>query len=214
MDNADPLLVRARAEGARLAAAEREALVARADYHAAVRRLHLAGASFREIADALGLSHQRVQQIVSTAGGSWWRRTWRRRGLPADAALRALTTTPATLFGVSDRLGTIEANRLACLTITDGDLFARKTKVVETWVAGQRFEIEPEPIRDVVGDWRLTFDWPDDEGGERPGELLLNIKQNGKLTAKIRPAATLPASSSAARRPRVPRPAQQERIGA
>ncbi|HET9369169.1 MAG TPA: ClpX C4-type zinc finger protein [Vicinamibacterales bacterium] len=95
MDSADPLLLKARAEGARLAAAEREALVARADYHAAVRRLHLAGASFREIADALGLSHQRVQQIVSTAGGSWWRRTWRRRGMPADAVCTWCGRPPA-----------------------------------------------------------------------------------------------------------------------
>jgi hypothetical protein len=85
MDAPEALLSKARAEAARLVAAEREALLARADYHAAVRRLHLAGASFREIADELGISHQRAQQIVSGAGGSWWRRTWRGRGMPADA---------------------------------------------------------------------------------------------------------------------------------
>jgi hypothetical protein len=37
---------------------------ARADYHAAIRRLNAEGGSTREIADALGLSHQRVHQIV------------------------------------------------------------------------------------------------------------------------------------------------------
>ena len=125
------------------------------------------------------------------------------RGLPADAALRALTTTPAALFAVSDKLGTIEPNRLACLTIADGDLFARKTKIVETWVAGTRFEIVPTPIRNVVGDWRLTFQWPDDQAGERPDQLLLNIqqgrktKQGEKLTARIHPTATLPDSDEA-----------------
>lgn len=41
--------------------------------------MHLAGGSLREIADALSLSHQRVQQIVSEAGGSWWGRVWRGR---------------------------------------------------------------------------------------------------------------------------------------
>jgi hypothetical protein len=73
------LLERARSAGAGLEAAERQALVSRAEYHTAVRRLHLAGGSLREIAQALSISHQRVQQIVSDAGGSWWRRVWRTR---------------------------------------------------------------------------------------------------------------------------------------
>lgn len=79
------LLKRARSEGARLAEAEREALLARADYHTVVRRLHLGGGSLREIAEALSLSHQRVQQIVRGAGGSWWQRVWRSRNLRRDA---------------------------------------------------------------------------------------------------------------------------------
>jgi len=35
-----------------------------AEYHHAIRRLHAAGGSMREIARALGLSHQRVHQII------------------------------------------------------------------------------------------------------------------------------------------------------
>jgi len=79
------LLEKTREDGARLADAERQVLFARAEYHTAVRRLHLAGASLRELADALGLSHQRVQQIVQGAGGTWWRRAWRSRNNPRDA---------------------------------------------------------------------------------------------------------------------------------
>jgi ClpX C4-type zinc finger len=79
------LLEMARASGRRVDEAERQALLARAEHHAAVRRIHLAGASLREIARALSLSHQRVQQIVSGAGGSWWRRIWRTRQLRPDA---------------------------------------------------------------------------------------------------------------------------------
>jgi hypothetical protein len=41
---------------------------ARLDYHHVIRRLHAAGGSLREIADALGLSHQRVHQIVDEGG--------------------------------------------------------------------------------------------------------------------------------------------------
>lgn len=79
------LLEMARASGGRLDEAERQALLARAEYHTAIRRIHLAGASLREIAQALSLSHQRVQQIVNGAGGSWWRRIWRNRRPRPDA---------------------------------------------------------------------------------------------------------------------------------
>jgi DNA-directed RNA polymerase specialized sigma24 family protein len=64
------LLEQAKAAEARVIDAEHAAEGARADFHRAVRRLQLAGASLREIADALGLSHQRVPQIVESAGGS------------------------------------------------------------------------------------------------------------------------------------------------
>ena len=44
--------------------------VARVDYHHTIRQLHVAGGSLREIADALGLSHQRVHQIVEPVDGA------------------------------------------------------------------------------------------------------------------------------------------------
>lgn len=78
------LLRDARAAGARLAGAEREVQLARAAYHAVIRRMHLAGGSLREIAEVLGLSHQRVQQMVQGAGGSWWQRIWRNRNLKGN----------------------------------------------------------------------------------------------------------------------------------
>src|SRR5260221_7931635 len=81
----DAQLKKARTAGERMAEAERQAVVARADYHTAIRRLHLGRASFRELASELGLSHQRVQQIVGGAGGSWWQRVWRTRVVYRDA---------------------------------------------------------------------------------------------------------------------------------
>jgi hypothetical protein len=75
------LLRKANDAGAQLVEAERHALLARAEYHIAIRRLHLGGASLREIAAVLSLSHQRVQQIVNAAGGSWWQ-VWKRSVKP------------------------------------------------------------------------------------------------------------------------------------
>jgi hypothetical protein len=48
----------------RLLELQHEAKRARADHHDAVRRLHASGASMREIAECLGLSHQRIHQII------------------------------------------------------------------------------------------------------------------------------------------------------
>jgi ClpX C4-type zinc finger len=70
------LLAEASRAEERLIEAECGVEVARADFHRAVRRLNLGGASLREIASALGLSHQRVHQIVEGAGGG---RRWRKR---------------------------------------------------------------------------------------------------------------------------------------
>jgi len=76
----DPdLLNEAKIAEADLVEAEHAADVARAEFNRAVRRLQLAGASLREIADTLGLSYQRVHQIVKAAGGS---RRWRKAKTP------------------------------------------------------------------------------------------------------------------------------------
>jgi hypothetical protein len=74
----DAGLVReAEAARARLLESQHAAERARADYHHAIRRLHAAGGSLREIAEALRLSHQRVHQIIDEAAEParpWWRR--------------------------------------------------------------------------------------------------------------------------------------------
>jgi hypothetical protein len=57
---------------------------AKAEYRQTVRRLHLAGASMREVAEALGISHQRVHQIIDEGGVRRWRR--RRREEPGQQA--------------------------------------------------------------------------------------------------------------------------------
>lgn len=73
----DPdLLAQVRAAAAQVAELDCQAEKAKAEHRRLVRHLHLAGASMREIADALGISHQRVHQLVEGAGGA---RRWRRR---------------------------------------------------------------------------------------------------------------------------------------
>jgi hypothetical protein len=65
-------------------------------------------------------------------------------GLPADAAVRAMTLTPAEIYGVSDRLGSIDKGKIANLVVADGDLFADRTRVKYVFVDGGKYEPLPE----------------------------------------------------------------------
>src|SRR5436190_7720454 len=104
------------------------------------------------------------------------------RGLKSDSALKALTTTPAALVGMSERLGKIAPGMAGNLVVTDGDLFNKRTKVVETWADGRRFEIDKPPVTDVRGTWQLELTGTDDR------ILKLNLKITG--TAR-QPSGTL-----------------------
>jgi ClpX C4-type zinc finger len=75
-----------------LAVAQHAAYRAKVDYHQAIRRLHAAGGSLREIAEALRMSHQRVHQIIDEAEPT--RRWWRRR-----AQLLSGTVGPCAFCG-------------------------------------------------------------------------------------------------------------------
>ncbi len=79
------------------------------------------------------------------------------RGLCPEAALRALTVTPAELFGVANRLGTLEKGKAAHVVVVEGDLFDKKGKIVETWVDGRRYETSTAPPADVRGTWIATL---------------------------------------------------------
>lgn len=61
-------------------------------------------------------------------------------GLSPDAAIRALTLSPAEIYNVADRLGSIDKGKIANLVVADGDLFADRTRVKYVFVDGTKFE--------------------------------------------------------------------------
>lgn len=109
-------------------------------------------------------------------------------GLAPDAAIRALTLSPAEIYGVADRLGSIETGKIANLVVTDGDLFAEKTKVKFVLVDGQKFTIrEPEkpkdpPKGDLTGKWKLSYTTP--EGAEESTADLV-MEKDGLLSGTV-----------------------------
>jgi len=64
-------------------------------------------------------------------------------GLSREDALRAVTIWPAEIFGVSDRLGTIETGKIANLTITRGDLFDRNRTIAHVFIDGRPIDLRP-----------------------------------------------------------------------
>jgi imidazolonepropionase-like amidohydrolase len=68
-----------------------------------------------------------------------------REGLPADAAIRALTIDAARIAGADDRVGSLERGKIANLLVTEGDLFDERLQVKHVFVDGRMVDIEPPP---------------------------------------------------------------------
>ncbi len=67
-------------------------------------------------------------------------------GLPREDAIRALTLSPAEIYGVADRIGSIEKGKIANLVVTRGEIFDARTKVEMVFVDGRKYTpSEPAP---------------------------------------------------------------------
>ena len=66
-------------------------------------------------------------------------------GLANEDALRAMTIDAARIYGVDDRLGSLENGKIANLFVTDGDWLTEKTIVKMVFVDGKKFEPPPAP---------------------------------------------------------------------
>ena len=63
-------------------------------------------------------------------------------GMGTEEALKAVTITPAEIFGVADKYGSLEAGKVANLFVTDGDPFETKTQVEHLFIDGYKVAIE------------------------------------------------------------------------
>jgi len=94
-------------------------------------------------------------------------------GLSREAAVRALTLTPAEIFGIDDRLGSIEPGKIANLVVVRGDLLDKDATVTHVFVDGLVHEVKAragQKGRDARPDRRPTRTTPAEgatEGGAR-----------------------------------------------
>ncbi len=105
------------------------------------------------------------------------------RGLGEQAALRALTTAPAELLGITELAGTVQPGKIANLVVSDGNVFRSGAKVEETWVSGKRYRVSPAPARiEVAGQWQLSAD---ELTGKEKFWLLEITSEGEKLSGKL-----------------------------
>ncbi len=63
-------------------------------------------------------------------------------GLPYDEALKAVTLNAAQIWGVSDRIGSIEEGKSADLVVTDGDPLEARTQVKQLFIKGKTVDLD------------------------------------------------------------------------
>jgi imidazolonepropionase-like amidohydrolase len=115
-------------------------------------------------------------------------------GLPGDAAVRAITLSPAEIFGVDNRMGSIEPGKIANLVVTRGEIFSKDTSITEVFVDGRLYEQKYKPKTigagtgstsanaiNLSGSWKLTAT---EQGQTIP--LTLNLtQQSTTLTGSL-----------------------------
>jgi len=126
---------------------------------AAAARLHDAGVHFALTTDGLKtLAHfkKNLGRMLE-------------EGLPAETALAALTTVPASLMGIERVAGSLEPGKIANVAVFDGPIFAKDTKIQHVFVDGVEHRIEdvdkpeggdPGAVVDPRGEWSVVFETP------------------------------------------------------
>ncbi len=94
-------------------------------------------------------------------------------GLTETKAMEALTKTPATLLGVYDKVGSLDAGKLANFLITSGPVFNERTTIYQNWVQGEKYPVSETGWNDIKGLYKLTINMP-----SGPREYTLDVRAN------------------------------------
>ncbi len=83
-----------------------------------------------------------------------------RAGMSREEALRALTINGAKMMDLQDRVGSLKAGKDADFIILDGDPLSTYTKVLQTWVEGQKVfdRSNPQDYLHAVGGYGAGHD--------------------------------------------------------
>lgn len=94
-------------------------------------------------------------------------------GLSEEAALKALTATPASLVNMSAEVGSLDAGKWANFLICNGPLFSEKTQLLQNWIQGEKYEIKEDLTEEAKGQYALTL-----TGDKETKNFLIEVKNN------------------------------------
>jgi imidazolonepropionase-like amidohydrolase len=77
-------------------------------------------------------------------------------GLSEKQALMSLTEIPATMLGVSDKVGTLAKGKMANFIIASANLFKADNVIYENWVQGEKFVVSKMDVSDLRGTYTLN----------------------------------------------------------
>jgi len=63
-------------------------------------------------------------------------------GLPYEEALKALTINPAEIWGVADKLGSLEPGKVANIVVANGDPLELQTDVKRVFIGGREVPMQ------------------------------------------------------------------------
>ncbi|MBI3405085.1 MAG: amidohydrolase family protein [Acidobacteria bacterium] len=98
--------------------------------------LHAAGVKVAMATFASGRAEVNSYNLTDQAGNTV------AYGLPREEALKAITINPAQMYGVSDKLGTIEAGKIANIVVTNGDALELKTQIRYVFIRGVQTSLD------------------------------------------------------------------------
>jgi len=107
-------------------------------------------------------------------------------GLSEEAALRALTTSPARIYGVDGMLGSVETGKVANLIVTNGPIFDEGTEIRMVFVDGHKYEEEKDerpsapPAVNMTGTWVLSLN-----NASQEATAELEMAEDGTLSGTI-----------------------------
>jgi imidazolonepropionase-like amidohydrolase len=109
-------------------------------------------------------------------------RTTIENGLQAADAVRAFTIWPAQILGVQDQLGSIEAGKIANLTVSRGDLFDRNSRITHVFIDGRPVDLRPAAVSIGPGRNSLSGSWTVNVNLEGQGDksITLTLQQEGE----------------------------------
>ncbi len=114
-------------------------------------------------------------------------RTAINNGLSEKQALMSLTEVPASMLGVSDKVGSLAKGKLANFIITSSTLFKPDNIIYENWVQGQKFVVSKMDVSDLRGTYSLSGSGLANTTlviGGTPGAYTANINRTGADSAR------------------------------